>query len=337
MNNHTGQSVSPWMATPATPNFTTLTTSTHSDVCIIGAGISGLTTAYLLTRAGKSVIVLDNGFIFSGETERTTAHLTNALDSRYFELERLHGKDGARIAAQSHSAAIDLIEQIISEEKIDCDFERLDGYLFASQGESSQILEKELTAVLHAGLDDVQLIAHAPITSFHTGQALRFPRQAQIHPTKYLCALANAIIRRGSKIYTQTHVTKVTGGKLTQTETDNGSIVSANAAIVTTNTPINDSFAMHTKQAAYRTYVIGALVPTNSITRALYWDTSDPYHYVRLQSLPPNQLSLATRNELLIIGGEDHKTGQADDAGMRYQRLEEWARTRFPMITDVQF
>src|SRR5665811_518442 len=100
----------------------------RSHVCIVGAGIAGLTTAYLLGRAGKSVAVLDDGSIISGETERTTAHLVTALDDRYFELEKLHGERGARLAAESHAAAIDQIERIVNEEKIDCDFERLDGY-----------------------------------------------------------------------------------------------------------------------------------------------------------------------------------------------------------------
>src|ERR1041384_2496123 len=98
------------------------------DVCVVGAGIAGLTTAYVLTKEGRSVAVLDDGSIASGETSRTTAHLVNALDDRYYEIENLHGEKGACLAAQSHSAAIDRIESIVAQEKIDCDFERLDGY-----------------------------------------------------------------------------------------------------------------------------------------------------------------------------------------------------------------
>ncbi len=105
------------MATTTLPTFAKLATNEQADVCVVGAGMAGLTTAYLLGRAGKSVVVLDDGPIVSGETERTTARLVTALDDRYVELERLHGEKGARLAAESHAAAIDQIERIVQEEK----------------------------------------------------------------------------------------------------------------------------------------------------------------------------------------------------------------------------
>jgi Rieske Fe-S protein len=111
--------------------------------------------------------------------------------------------------------------------------------------------------------------------------------------------------------------------------TSSGPVVSAHAVVVATNTPVNDWVTIHTKQAAYRTYVIGLDVPTGSVPKALYWDTPDPYHYVRLQELPGH--------DVLIVGGEDHKTGQADDAEARFQRLEEWTRERFPLAGAVEF
>ena len=322
------------MATATLPSFSALVENEHADVCVVGAGIAGLTTAYLLGRAGRSVIVLDDGPIVSGETERTTAHLTVALDERYFEMAWLHGETGARLIAESHSAAIDQIEHIVVEEKIDCDFERLDGYLFAPPGESGETLERELAAMHRAGLSDVELIARAPLGSFDTGPALRFPRQAQFHPLKYLAALAQAITRDGGRIHTHTHThaTKIEGGEPARIETRAGPVVTAGAVVVATNTPVNDLLAIHTKQASYRTFVIGADVPSDSITKGLYWDTADPYHYVRLQTLVAGNAS-----DLLIVGGEDHKTGQADDAEARYERLEEWARAHFPMMTDIRF
>jgi len=156
-----------------------------------------MTTAYLLARAGKSVVVLDDGPIGGGMTERTTAHLSNAYDDRYKEMERLHGEDGARLIATSHTAAIDRIEAIIAEEGIDCDFERLDGYLFAPPGESKQILEDEMKAAHRAGLTEVEQVERAPIADFDTGMCLRFPRQGQFHPLKYLSGLFRAIERSG--------------------------------------------------------------------------------------------------------------------------------------------
>src|SRR3979411_3314094 len=127
MNRGSGATTSIWMATAEISSRRTLTQDIAADVCVVGAGIAGLTTAYLLAIEGRSVVVLDDGAIASGETSRTTAHLATALDDRYFELERLHGEKGARLAAESHSAAIDRIELIVAREHIDCDFERLDG------------------------------------------------------------------------------------------------------------------------------------------------------------------------------------------------------------------
>jgi glycine/D-amino acid oxidase-like deaminating enzyme len=208
MNDHAGLSISVWMATASLPAFSPLSSDERADICIVGACIVGLTTAYLLGRAGRSVVVLDDGPILSGETERTTAHLSNALDDRYFVLERLHGEKGARLAAESHRTAIDQIERIIAEENIECDFARVDGYLFVPPGASTDILERELGAAHRAGLTDVERIAKAPLEFFDTGPALRFPRQAQFHPVKYLTGLVHAIIRDGGRIYTHTHVSK---------------------------------------------------------------------------------------------------------------------------------
>lgn len=336
MNRHDNQSISSWMETGTVPDFPPLSKNEKGDVCIVGAGIAGLTTAYLLGRAGKSVVVVDDGVIVAGETERTTSHLSNALDDRYFELERLHGTKGASLAAESHTAAIDQIERIVTEEKIDCDFERLDGYLFVPPEDSTEILDKELAAAQRAGLHDVQLVARSPLTSFDTGPALRFPRQAQFHPLKYLAALSQIIIRDGGRIYAHTHVTRIEGGDSARIETEHGTRITANAVVVATNTPVNSLVTMPVKQAAYRTFVIGALVPKNSVSKGLFWDTADPYQYIRLQPLPDERTS-PEASDLLIVGGEDHKTGQDDDAEMRYLRLEEWARNRFPMITEVKF
>ena len=329
MQASSGSTVSVWMATAAIPSRSALKEDALANVCIVGAGIAGMTTAYLLARAGKTVVVVDDGPIGGGMTGRTTAHLVTALDDRYFELERLHGETGARLAAESHAAAIDLVESIVKEEKIDCEFERLDGYLFVPPGESRKILDRELEAVHRAGLTNIEMVERAPIKSFDTGEALRFPRQAQFHPLKYLSGLARAIERDGGRIYNQTHASEIEGGKPARIEMVTGHTVTADAVVVATNTPANDLFAIHTKQAAYLTYVIGARVPKDSVARALYWDTPNPYHYVRIES--------AGGHDVLISGGEDHKSGQKDDANRRFAALERWTRARFPMIEGIEY
>ena len=341
MDARSGQSASIWMQRATVPSYTKLTGDITADVCVVGAGIAGMTTAYLLAREGRSVVVIDDGPIGGGQTERTTAHLANAIDDQYFEIERLHGERGAQLAAESHTAAIDRIERIVTQENIDCDFERLDGYLFMPPNESTDLLDRELAAAHRAGLTDVVRLDRAPLEQFDTGPCLRFPRQGQFHPLKYLAGLSSAITRDGGRIFTGAHAVDIDGGSPGRVRTSDGFVITASAIVVATNTPVNDRVAIHTKQAAYLSYVIGARVAHGSITKALYWDTLDPYHYVRVQSAasastdPP--IGETAANDILIIGGEDHKTGQEDDASDRYSRLEAWARERFPAMREVQF
>ncbi|WP_092191606.1 FAD-dependent oxidoreductase [Desulfomicrobium norvegicum] len=331
MNSNSGQTTSIWMATGQEPESTPLSENMHADVCIVGAGIAGMTTAYLLSRTGRTVIVLDDGHIGGGMTERTTAHLCNAIDDRYFEIEHLHGEKGAILAAESHTAAIDRIEAIVVEEGIDCEFERLDGYLFVPPNGSKDVLERELNAAHRAGLTDIDRVGRAPIDDFDTGMCLCFPRQAQFHPMKYLEGLKYAIERNGGRIFTGTHAGKIEDGA--RIETDSGFAVTADAIVMATNTPVNDIVTIHTKQYSYTTYVIAARIPRGSVTRALYWDTDDPYHYIRVQSVSAQD---GDDYDLLIVGGEDHKSGQADDGDQRYENLEGWARERFPMIENIE-
>jgi glycine/D-amino acid oxidase-like deaminating enzyme/nitrite reductase/ring-hydroxylating ferredoxin subunit len=312
------------MTTSGENTFPPLDRDLAADVCIIGAGIAGLTTAYHLAREGKSVIVLDDGPAGGGETGRTTAHLANALDERYVELEKIHGEEVTRLAAQSHTAAIDRLESIVKAERIDCDFQRLDGYLFVPPKRSTRILRKELDAAHRAGLHDAEMVDRAPVDSFDTGPCLRFPRQGQFHPLKYLAALMTAIRRDGGQIYTGTRAIDVKGGSPARVQTKNGHTVTAAAVVVATNSPFIDIVSVHTKQHAYRTYAIGASVGDGPPEPALYWDTLDPYHYVRLY------------DDILIVGGEDHKTGQDANPSKHFRRLERWARERFP-LQDVQF
>lgn len=327
-----------WAATAKMPTYSPLMENTQADVCIVGAGIAGLTTAYLLTQAGKSVVILDDGPLAGGVTQVTTAHLSNALDDRYFAVESLHGQEGARLAAESHTAAINRMEAIVKKEKIDCDFERLDGYLFLPPGGKEELLDRELAAAHRAGLGDVEKISRVPLPSFDTGPCLRFPNQGQFHPLKYLAAVAKAIERDGGRLFTKTHVDQIDGGPPAQIKAGSH-VVTAGAVVVATNSPVNDRLVIHTKQAPYMTYVIGARVPRRSVAKALYWDTLDPYHYVRLQGLNNGGTIEDDQREcdLLIVGGEDHKTGQAYDTQERHARLETWARERFPMMEQVEF
>src|SRR3989442_11455380 len=133
-----------WAATAETPLCAPIEGNVHVQVCVVGAGIAGMTTAYLLAKAGRTVVVLDDGPIAGGMTQMTSAHLTNMMDDRYFELERLHGRIGARLAAESHTAAIERIETIVRKENIVFDFARVDGHPFLAEGERADTFDQKL-------------------------------------------------------------------------------------------------------------------------------------------------------------------------------------------------
>ena len=161
MKSETGESRSVWMAMADVPAQRPLDASTEADTCVIGAGIAGLSVAYFLAKAGKKVVVLDDGPIASGQTRRTTAHLANALDDRYYEIIRERGEEAAKLAADSHTAAIEAIAKIVADEAIDCDFSRVDGYLVLGGDSTEEDLDKELEATRKAGLTRVEKVAEA--------------------------------------------------------------------------------------------------------------------------------------------------------------------------------
>jgi len=318
-----------WWADPKLPEYGALDSDLRVDVGVVGAGIAGLTTAYLLAREGLAVAVVGDGPLGSGMTGATTAHLTAALDRRYTEIARVRGTGNARLAAASHTAAIDRIEAIATEEEIACDFARVDGFLFlAREGDPGEI-DRELAAARDAGLG-VERVERAPLTSFVTGPAIRFPKQAQFHPLWYLGGLARALTRHGGRIFTETRADRVEGGPEAKIRVGRHTIA-CRFVVVATNVPVNDLVAIHTKQAPYMTYAIGARIPAGEVPRALFWDAENPFHYVRTLPMPGGD------GDCLIVGGEDHKTGQADDANERHGRLERWARERFPAMQDVRF
>ncbi|HKY60937.1 MAG TPA: FAD-dependent oxidoreductase [Gemmatimonadota bacterium] len=293
------------------------------DVCVVGAGIAGISTAYRLAREGKRVAVLDAGPVGGGETSRTTAHLASAVDDRFTEIERLHGLDGSRICADSHARAIDAIEEAVRAERLACDFERLDGYLFEGGDDSGVSLAEELEAARRAGVAGVVRLRRTPVERLDAS-CLLFPRQGQFHPLKYLAGLAHAIVRDGGRLHPETLVRDVEEDRPARVVTKAGPVVTADSVVVATNAPFIDRFAIHSKQAPYRTYSIAARVPRGSVPHGLYWDTMDPYHYVRLA---PS----AADEDLLIVGGEDRKPGDDADDEERLEELERWTRERFPV------
>jgi len=325
-----------WVASTEPIAYTKLSENKKTDVVIVGGGISGVTIAYCLSKSGKKVILVEDGYIGSGETGRTTAHLVSALDDRYYDLEAKFGEANAKLIAESHIAAIDFIERTVTAENIDCDFERVKGYLFLHPSDKPDSLDKEFEAAKKAGID-LEFTTIALGENNH--KALQFNNQGQFHPLKYIKTLCELIVKNGGEIYTNTHAKEIDYTGIT---TNEGFNVSAQSIVIATNSPVNNKYVMHLRQYAYRTYVVGSKIPKGSLPTALWWDTGNfeanseiaPYHYIRIQKFD-------NEHDLLIVGGEDHPTGLADAEHIleedRYTLLEKWGKEHFPQMEKISY
>ena len=321
------------------PPTSPLTTDTKCDVCIVGAGIAGLLVAERLAARGMSVVVLEANSIANGETGHTTAHFVTALDDRYAELERMHGEDGARLAAESHGAAIDYVEDLVQKLGVECAWKRLDGYLVVNDRHSEkrdELLEAECAAAKRAGIAVDRIDSVPPPWPATLGPALRFSRQAQAHPLLLLAAVTKRLIQNGARLHTASHVARIHGGPSAAVETENGPTVQCSHVVVATNTPINN-LAVHTKQAGYQTYVSAFRIPAGALPPILLWDglweDDISYRYVRLLD---GAASGESGDDLLIVGGEDHKTGQGPEGDEPYRCIEAWTCENFPMCGAVE-
>lgn len=325
-----GMNQSIWLDTISPVAYARLTEDKKTKTVVIGGGIAGVAIACRLSLQGEKVILVDDGNIGSGETGRTTAHLVTALDDRYYNLQKVFGREKTKLAAESHAEAINYVEYLSNKYNINCDFRRLPGYLFADPTDDEKSLEKELKAAQESGLD-VSIIDNPPLFLYNKKQCLLFPNQATFHPMKFIRGLCEIIIEKGNEIYTNTHIAEFHDHYVVTSE---GIKIEAEHIVIATNSPVQADSKTYMKLIPYRSYVIGALVPKNSITDALYWDTGNfntdpmlpPYHYVRIQKYSDDF-------DVLICGGEDHRVGLIKNEEVqeeeRYSVLESWMRQYF--------
>ena len=320
-----------WQASVPAKPYPALDGIEHADVCIVGAGIAGLTTAYLLATAGQNVVILERAQVGGGETSLTSAHLSNLPDFKYSDLVKKHGIEVLRKVAESHTAAIRTIEHIVGKEYIDCSFQRVPGYLVPAEAGAEDILEREFRDASGAGLP-VARVDTVPLLRAPNQLALRFPNQAQFHPMRYLNALAASCEKRGVRIFCGTNVEGIDPGKSATVRVPNGAMVRANAVVEASNSPFAQTVTMHTKQTAYRTYVAAFACRNSDAEKALIWDTADPFHFVRT-------LKAGDGQDYLLVGGEDHKTGHdpADGEGSPQAKLTSWARANFDVQGDAAY
>lgn len=310
-----------WLDTAPRQHHPRLAGEIRADVVVVGAGIAGVTTAWLLQRAGKRVALVEACDVGSGETGHTSAHLTAVQDTRFYEIARTFGRESARRMAMGGMEAIALVERLSTELGIACDFARVPGYLFTETRGDLHEIEREAEAAAAAGLR-VQLVDDVPLP-FPTVGALRFEDQAVFHPLKFLRGLAAAFVEAGGQLFTNSRVIDVDDGRPSRVRTADGS-VTAHDVVIATDAPIHDRLRVHARISPYRTYIVTAKVAEP--LPGVFWDTADPYHYIRTWSGPDGVVA--------IVGGEDHRVGAVEDTDACYDRLANWTEPRLGTRAD---
>lgn len=311
--------IAPWSEeVPAEANRPSLTKDLEVDVAIIGGGITGITSAYLLAKAGKRVAVLEKDRIGSGETAHTTAFLSYDLDTPLAELKATFKEKIAFKAWVSAGQTINRIEAIIKEEKIDCDFSRCPLYRYALNQEGYNFLRREYNLARRLGFL-LKLEYQQFGLPYH--HYLKFGLSAKFQPLKYLSALTKRAEKYGALIFENTPVLTFRGNNPITIKTSNG-FVKAQDLIFAIHQPIKKTFGINNRLVPAQTFVLAAQIPSGILPEALYHDTLDPYHYFRIDK--------KSGFDRIILGGEDRIENQPTSDEDRFRKLENYLKQLLP-------
>ena len=315
-----------WSIGVKTPRFPRLDRDLTVDVVVIGAGITGITAAFLLKKAGFKVALVERDRCASGDTRHTTAHLTHVTDLRLHQLVNRFGNDHARAAWDAGRAAIHQIHELVTQQELDCEFAWVPAYLHAPRGKRTKsattALKRDAQLAAELGFEG-QYVDSVP---FIDAPGVCFANQAKIQPLKYLAGLLQTLEGPSCHVFEGSEVTQVDDKPLAVKA--RGYTISCGFVIIATHVPLMGkddvvgAALFQSKLAPYTSYVVGAKVPRGTIPQALFWDTNDPYHYMRVDQ--------HERHDYVIFGGQDNKTGQDDDPEKRFRNLESLVRTYVP-------
>src|SRR6266513_2465297 len=306
-----------WLATGPIKSFPALNQDLSVDVLVIGGGITGISTAYLLKQRGLTVVLIERARLATIDTGHTTAHLTYITDTRLHTLAKNLGIDHAGAAWDAGAAALDESEALVQGEEIDCEFTRLPAYLHvpldrAKSNETAKLKEDaDLAQKMEFDAAYLNSIQHFGVPG------IQFANQAKFHPRKYLAGLIETIPGNGSHVFEKTAAGKFDAEK--RRVKANGHWLSFDRVVIATNNPlvgfasITAATLFQTKLSLYTSYALGGRVPSGTLPEALFWDTRDPYDYLRIDR--------HRDFDYLLYGGEDHKTGQKKQTQRAYTRL----------------
>jgi glycine/D-amino acid oxidase-like deaminating enzyme/nitrite reductase/ring-hydroxylating ferredoxin subunit len=312
-----------WIATTPETGYPELSREVAVDVAVVGAGITGVTAAVLLKRAGKTVALLDSKRIVQGATGYTTGKLTSGHGAVYGQLVDSFGEQGARIYADSNQAAIERVFELAAE--IDCDLERKANYVVAVTSEEREQLEREAAVEARLGLP-ASFVTETPLPYAVTG-AVRLDGQAQFHPRKYLLGLAATIPGDGSHVFENTRATQVTQGEPSVVETEHGNVRAADV-VLATHLPFMDRGLFFARAHPHRSYAVAAPIDPDKAPDGMFINAGLPTRSVR---------TIHDGERLLLqVGGQGHKPGLAGDEPERYDVLEAFLREHWPEAGEVE-
>lgn len=314
--------ISTWLNNVSIPTaHSPLKSDVVADVVIVGGGLTGTLSGYLLGKAGKKVVVLEKKDISNTTTAYTTAWLNCVIDTDISDLVKMYTESGASKIWHSGMEAIDLIEKIILEEKIDCEFSRLSHFRYANSEKEIQNLKKEHKWAQKLGFATV--LHDRQALNFTNNGSLEIKSQAKFHPVKFLIGLRMASLKYGVVYYENTEVQELSNSKPVVAITKKGK-VTADYSITATYHPFNNPKELFARKADYTSYVIEANIPHNIIPEGLYEDEKNPYHYFRIDTLP--------KFDSILLGGEDHRKEIPISENKNYKALFSYLDKLLPNI-----
>jgi glycine/D-amino acid oxidase-like deaminating enzyme/nitrite reductase/ring-hydroxylating ferredoxin subunit len=327
MTHAAGRHLSPWVDTMQPPNLgSTAFHDVSPDVLVLGAGITGITTALLLQRAGRRVAVVEAARLGSSVTTHSTVKVTVGHGTLYSKIEKKRGLDAAETYAAANLAGFDQLLDLVRTLGVDCMLEQGDPHvIYAEEPEKVEEIEKEAETASRIGLP-VRLTREAPLP-FEVAAALSFQSQAHFHPGRYLAGLAEAFVREGGAVIEGVRARAVDeDGDGCHIETTAGRL-SAPHVIVATQYPLVNRGGQFAWMRATRSYGIAGVLP-DGVQAGMTINAGSPTHSTRTARL--------SGENLLIVVGEGHEVGHVSETAERWVRLQEWARERFD-VTDFRY
>ncbi|WP_421385023.1 FAD-dependent oxidoreductase [Bacillus salacetis] len=313
------QSSSYWLETADLPSFEALQENIQTEAVVVGAGISGLTTAYFLSKQGVKVTVLEAEQVVSRTTGNTTAKLSAQHDVIYDHLLNELGIEKAKQYYQANQKAVDFIRQLVNEEKIDCDFSTQDAYIYASTTEKKEELKKEYDAYQKLGIDG-RFETSLPFDA-DAEAAVVMHNQAQFHPVKYLKHLINEILKAGGQIFENTRVTDIDHGKEPSVETIQGFKVEGRYVAVCSHFPFYDKEGFYfNRMEVKRSYLLAAKTK-KELPYGMFISAEKPGYSLRSTSEDGEQI--------VFIGGQGHSAGHKENTLESYEKLYEFGEKTF--------